>query len=88
MVGDDGGPTYKKSRRGNTRIDRAVVHVLCHSGLTPTILDFFPYGYDERQYCSPGFNLAVGLLQRGRFGETQQTTSISYEPIIWHGLTA
>ena len=67
MVGDGGGPTYKKSRRGNTKIDRAAVHVLCHSGLTPTILDFFPYGYDERQYCSPGFNLSVGLLQRSRF---------------------
>jgi aminopeptidase-like protein len=72
MVGDGGGPTYKKSRRGNAKIDRAVVHVLCHSGLTPTILDFFPYGYDERQYCSPGFNLSVGLLQRSRFGEIPQ----------------
>ena len=64
MVGDGGGPTYKKSRRGNAEIDRAIVHVLRHSGLTPTILDFFPYGYDERQYCSPGFNLPVGLFQR------------------------
>ena len=72
MVGDGGGPTYKKSRRGNTKIDRAVVHVLCHSGQNPTILDFLPYGYDERQYCSPGFNLSVGLLQRSRFGEIPQ----------------
>jgi aminopeptidase-like protein len=69
MVGDGGGPTYKKSRRGNCRIDRAVVHAMRHSGLTPTILDFSPYGYDERQYCSPGFNLPVGLLQRSKFGE-------------------
>jgi aminopeptidase-like protein len=72
MVGDGGGPTYKKSRRGNATIDRAVVHVLRHSGLTPTILDFFPYGYDERQYCSPGFNLPVGLLQRSQFGKIPQ----------------
>ena len=72
MVGDGGGPTYKKSRRGNAKIDRAVAHVLRHSGLTPTILDFFPYGYDERQYCSPGFNLSVGLLQRSQFGEIPQ----------------
>jgi aminopeptidase-like protein len=72
MVGDGGGPTYKKSRRGNAKIDRAVAHVLCHSGLTPTILDFFPYGYDERQYCSPGFNLSVGLLQRSQFGKIPQ----------------
>ena len=72
MVGDGGGPTYKKSRRGDAAIDRAVVHVLRHSGLTPTILDFFPYGYDERQYCSPGFNLPVGLFQRSKFGEIPQ----------------
>ena len=69
MVGDGGGPTYKKSRRGNSGIDRAVIHTLRHSGLTPTILDFSPYGYDERQYCSPGFNLPVGLFQRSKFGE-------------------
>ena len=69
MVGDGGGPTYKKSRRGDSAIDRAVVHTLRHSGLTPTILDFSPYGYDERQYCSPGFDLPVGLFQRSKFGE-------------------
>ncbi len=67
-VGDGGGPTYKRSRRGNAEVDRAMVHVLRHSGLTPTILDFSPYGYDERQYCSPGFDLAVGLFQRSKFG--------------------
>lgn len=68
MLGDGGGPTYKKSRRGDAPIDRAVAHVLRHSGFVPTILDFSPYGYDERQYCSPGFNLPVGLLQRSKWG--------------------
>jgi aminopeptidase-like protein len=68
MVGDSGGPTYKRSRRGNTEIDRAMIHALHHSGLSPTILEFSPYGYDERQYCSPGFNLPVGLFQRSKFG--------------------
>ena len=53
-VGDGGGPTYKKSRRGDAFIDRAMAHVLQHASTSPTILDFFPYGYDERQYCSPG----------------------------------
>jgi len=72
MVGDGGGPTYKKSRRGSATIDRAVVHTIRHSGLTPTVLDFSPYGYDERQYCSPGFNLPVGLFQRSKFGEIPQ----------------
>jgi aminopeptidase-like protein len=68
MLGDRGGPTYKKSRRGTTDIDRAMVHTLHHSGLAPVIEEFSPYGYDERQYCSPGFNLPVGLLQRSKYG--------------------
>ena len=34
MVGDGGGPTYKKSRRGDAAVDRAMAHVLGHSGLT------------------------------------------------------
>jgi aminopeptidase-like protein len=68
MVGDGAGPTYKKSRRGNADIDRTMAHVLRHSGQPSTIIDFSPYGYDERQYCSPGFNLPVGLFQRSRFG--------------------
>jgi aminopeptidase-like protein len=72
MLGDGGGPTYKKSRRGDAAIDRAMSHVLRHSGLSPTVLEFSPYGYDERQYCSPGFNLPVGLLQRSRFGTIPQ----------------
>ncbi|QKV20542.1 DUF4910 domain-containing protein [Oricola thermophila] len=67
-VGDSGGPTYKSSRRGDAFIDRAMRHVLEHSGLDPVLLDFSPYGYDERQYCSPGFDLPVGLFQRSAFG--------------------
>ena len=72
MVGDGGGPTYKKSRRGDAAIDRAMPHVLHHSGLTSTIEDFSPYGYDERQYCSPGFNLPVGSFQRSKYGTIPQ----------------
>jgi len=71
-VGDPGKMTYKKSRRGNAEIDRAVAHVLQHSGAPYEVIDFFPYGYDERQYCSPGFDLAVGCLMRtphGRYPE-------------------
>jgi aminopeptidase-like protein len=69
-LGDPGKSTYKKSRRGSALIDRAVQAVLRHSGSEHEILEFSPYGYDERQYCSPGFNLPVGLLTRtphGRF---------------------
>ncbi len=67
-VGDGGGPTYKKSRRGSSKIDRVMAHVLAHHSEKPNIIDFFPYGYDERQYCSPGFDLPVGLFQRSQFG--------------------
>jgi aminopeptidase-like protein len=68
-LGDAGGPTYKRSRRGNAVVDRAVTHVLKHRFPAPSIRDFSPYGYDERQYCSPGFNLPVGLLERSAYGE-------------------
>jgi aminopeptidase-like protein len=63
-VGDPGRFTYKRSRRGDAQIDRAVVNVLEHAGLDHQVVDFSPYGYDERQYCSPGFDLPVGCLSR------------------------
>jgi aminopeptidase-like protein len=67
-IGDAGGFHYKKSRRGNAEIDQAVAHVLRDSGESSEILEFSPYGYDERQYCSPGFNLPVGCLMRSVCG--------------------
>jgi aminopeptidase-like protein len=67
-IGDKGRFHYKKSRRGNAEIDRAAAHVLVQSSELPEILEFSPYGYDERQYCSPGFNLAVGCLMRSVWG--------------------
>jgi aminopeptidase-like protein len=67
-IGDAGGFHYKKSRRGNAEIDRAVACVLRDCGESSEILDFSPYGYDERQYCSPGFNLPVGCLMRSVWG--------------------
>jgi aminopeptidase-like protein len=66
-VGDAGGPTYKRTERGDALIDRAMVHVLKHSAPQANVIDFFPYGYDERQYNSPGFRLDVGLFQRSQF---------------------
>jgi aminopeptidase-like protein len=67
-IGDAGGFHYKKSRQGNADIDRVATHVLRHSSDFAEILDFSPYGYDERQYCSPGFNLPVGCLMRSVWG--------------------
>ncbi|HID97615.1 MAG TPA: DUF4910 domain-containing protein [Thermodesulfobacteriaceae bacterium] len=68
-LGDAGRFTYKKSRQGNAEIDQVVAHVLKQSGYPFRIIDFFPFGYDERQYCSPGFNLPVGCLMRTPHGE-------------------
>lgn len=68
-VGDSGGPTYKRSRQGRAAIDRAAAQVLGARGGGGSILDFSPYGYDERQYCSPGFDLAVGSFQRSHWGK-------------------
>jgi len=69
LVGDSGNTTYKKSRRGDAEIDKVMTHVLKHSGQDYKIIDFFPYGYDERQFCSPAFNLPVGCLMRTPHGQ-------------------
>lgn len=68
-VGDSGGFTYKKTRQRDADIDKVVAHVLKHSNNDFEIIDFFPYGYDERQYCSPGFDLPVGCLMRTPHGQ-------------------
>ncbi len=66
-LGDGGGPTFKRSRRGDGVLDRAMRQVLRHAGEAARVEDFSPYGYDERQYCAPGFNLPVGLFQRSKY---------------------
>jgi aminopeptidase-like protein len=71
-VGDDGEFHYKRSRQGNAEIDRTAAHVLRHHCKSAEILEFSPYGYDERQYCSPGFNLPVGCLMRSVWGSFPQ----------------
>jgi len=63
-VGDAGPVVYKRSRRGDTEVDRAAAHVLRGRGLGDEIVDFSPYGNDERQFCSPGFDLPVGAITR------------------------
>lgn len=63
-VGAGNKLTYKRSRRTTAEIDRAALNVLQHSGEAYDVLDFSPYGYDERQYCSPGFDLPVGCFMR------------------------
>ena len=64
LLGDPAPWTYKRSRRGNAAIDAIVPHVLKELDAGSRVIDFEPYGYDERQLCSPGFNLPVGRLTR------------------------
>lgn len=63
-AGDPGRLTYKRSRRGDAEIDQVLRHVLTASERPHEIREFTPYGYDERQFCSPGFDLGVGSLSR------------------------
>jgi aminopeptidase-like protein len=67
-LGDPAPSTYKQSRRGNAAIDRYVEHVLRHSGAHHRVVPFTPYGYDERQYCSPGYDMPVGCFMRSPNG--------------------
>ena len=69
LLGQNGPFTYKQSRRGTAAIDRAAALVLDQAGVPHAVRPFSPYGYDERQYCSPGFDLPVGCLSRTPFGE-------------------
>jgi aminopeptidase-like protein len=63
-AGDPGPLTYKRSRRGDADIDRIAAHVLGAAGAADRVRDWSPYGGDERQFCSPGFDLPVGALSR------------------------
>ena len=73
-LGDSGSITYKKTREGDNEIDKIAKYVLENSKQDYSIIDFFPNGSDERQFCSPGFNLPCGSLVRsipgsGKFPE-------------------
>ena len=89
-AGDNAPFTYRKSRRGNSLSDRAALYTLSRrSGPPPRILDFLPIGSDERQYCSPGFNLPVGVIARSIYTQyPEYHTSldnrdfISFEAIV------
>lgn len=69
LLGDRAPLTYKRSRRGNTPTDRVAELILAMQGQPHRFVDFEPYGYDERQFCSPGFDLPVGRLCRSLHGE-------------------
>lgn len=74
-LGDAGPFHYKRSQRESAPIDRAAAHALRAAGpagsadrVPNRIEPWVPFGYDERQYNSPGFDLPVGLLSRTPWG--------------------
>jgi aminopeptidase-like protein len=67
-LGDASPFTWKRTLRGDAEVDRAAALALRESGFPHELIDWFPYGYDERQYGSPGFRLPVGSLMRARHG--------------------
>ncbi len=69
LLGDASNFHYKKTRRGDTEIDKILEYILSKNSSQNKIIEFSPYGYDERQFCSPGFNLPVGRLSRKPHGE-------------------
>jgi len=90
LLGDRSSFTYKKTRNGNAIIDQAVVHFLKFSGDDYRLVDFSPYGYDERQFNSPGINLPVGSLTRSQYGQYPQyhTSADNLELVIPEKLEA
>jgi aminopeptidase-like protein len=67
-VGDGAPLSYKRSVHGDAAIDRAAAYVVSRSD-GGRVVDFVPWGWDERQFGSPGFALPVGSLSRSREGE-------------------
>lgn len=65
--GDEGDFVYKQSKRANTSADKAAKHVLKNQARPYSVIPFSVGGSDERQYCSPGFNLPVGSLTRSMY---------------------
>lgn len=68
-----GGPaeklSYQLTRRGNTLLDRTMENIVSEGDIPLEIRAFDPTdGSDERQYCSPGFNLPMGQMARTVYG--------------------
>lgn len=68
-LGDASPYCYKRTLHGGRDIDRVMTHVLSSSQKPHEIIDYFPYGYDERQFNSPGFALPFGSFMRGQHGK-------------------
>lgn len=72
MLGDSSPLHYQRSSTGSATIDRAAGVVLRSCYPDATLLDFSPWGFDERQFNSPGIRLPVGRLTRALPGHYPQ----------------
>ena len=72
LLGDGHDFTYKRSRTGQATTDFVVEQTLSATGKPFEAIDFYPYGYDERQYNAPGQQMPVGRLSRARHGEFKE----------------
>jgi aminopeptidase-like protein len=88
LLGAPGPFHYKSSRAGGREIDVAANHVLATTFPGSRALPFIPWGYDERQFCSPGIDLPMGRLTRlpnGEFAEyhtsADDTTFVTAEAL-------
>ncbi|MFN7964288.1 MAG: DUF4910 domain-containing protein [Acidobacteriota bacterium] len=68
-LGDHRPLTYKSSLHGDSMIDRAARSVLAQRQRGDQVIDFFPFGYDERQFNAPGIGIPFGSLMRGQHGQ-------------------
>lgn len=68
LLGRPGPLVYKRTRQGNAAIDQAAAYVLQRRNQNDKVIDFSPWGYDERQFNSPGIALNVGRLTRAPEG--------------------
>ncbi len=68
-IGDSGNFTYKRSRQHSSLADKAALHVLANLDKKAKVINFSPLGSDERQYCSPAFDLPMGSLMRTMYGK-------------------
>jgi aminopeptidase-like protein len=69
MLGNEGALKYQRTKFGKAPIDLAAEAVLLRQHSDTQILDFSPWGFDERQFNSPGIGLSVGRLTRAISGE-------------------
>ncbi|QCR34406.1 hypothetical protein C1N55_04770 [Lysinibacillus sp. SGAir0095] len=70
LGGKDHQLSYKMSRNGNSPLNKLIHFLKEQENDSMPVRPFTPlFGSDERQYCSPGFNLPVGQFSKMVYGK-------------------